>query len=150
MRDDIYNNREQKIIDNIPNSINEIKVSLGKELVAYTQASSATLDSLQYIAGENREVNPDLYDSGQEASAEKSKQRVLTMNNSPYSNMNSSEPVVNNSIDKPNYGPVVSDYGQSSDPWSLGSVSTLILIFTAILVAMVALVSVMIFNHVGL
>lgn len=150
MRDDNYNNREQKIIDNIPKSIDEVKVRMGSELVSYAEGRSATQDSLNYINGNVSAPNPDFFDAGNEVSAEKSKQRVLTMNNTFPEPMKVSEEVVNNPVNKPNYGPVTSDYSQVFDePRSSGSVTTLILVFSALLIAMVALVSVMIFNYIG-
>ena len=150
MRDDNYNNREQKIIDNIPKSIDEVKVRMGSELVSYAEGRSATQDSLNYINGNVSAPNPDFFDAGNEVSAEKSKQRVLTMNNTFPEPMKVSEEVVNNPVNKLNYGSVTSDYSQVFDePRSSGSVTTLILVFSALLIAMVALVSVMIFNYIG-
>lgn len=154
-----FGNREQKIIDNISSSIDEVKVSLGPEIVAYTKSLSATDDSLNYINGASNLAENNFNNLSGDASlangnsmGQKANVRVRTMD-APNANFNTA-PIekedANNfySSSYNNYSEVYNDVSQNR-PGSFGTATMLILLFSTLLVALVAAVSIMIFNYVG-
>lgn len=149
MSNDNFKNREQKIINNISKSIDEIKVSMGAELVSYAKANSVTQSSIDYING-NSNIDPNIYDAGSEGMENVNAKKLVRTLGVQNPGFVPREEVVNNNVDNSynsSYNQVSNDYSQN--PWSLGSATTLILIFTAILVAMVALFSFMVLNYIG-
>ena len=150
-KDELFGGREQKSLDALESSIRYVYDSMKPTLDEALKAQSVVNDSLGVINNNSVDVNDSAFSQGQSDS--RAKVRVLTPNNRPVVKDNYNE--VSNNFSNNNYGInagssagdqgfVNSNYTQS------GSAQTLILIFTAILVVMVVLVSLVILNFPGI
>lgn len=150
-KDELFGGREQKSLDALESSIRYVYDSMKPTLDEALKAQSVVNDSLGVINNNSVDVNDSAFSQGQSDS--RAKVRVLTPNNRPVVKDNYNE--VSNNFSNNNYGfnagSSAGDQGfVNSNYTQSGSVQTLILIFTAILVVMVVLVSLVILKFFGI
>lgn len=150
-KDELFGGREQKSLDALESSIRYVYDSMKPTLDEALKAQSVVNDSLGVINNNSVDVNDSAFSQGQSDS--RAKVRVLTPNNRPVVKDNYNE--VSNNFSNNNYGfnagSSAGDQGfVNSNYTQSGSAQTLILIFTAILVVMVVLVSLVILNFPGI
>lgn len=150
-KDELFGGREQKSLDALGSSIRYVYDSMKPTLDEALKAQSVVNDSLGVINNNSVDVNDSAFSQGQSDS--RAKVRVLTPNNRPVVKDNYNE--VSNNFSNNNYGfnagSSAGDQGfVNSNYTQSGSAQTLILIFTAILVVMVVLVSLVILNFPGI
>ena len=150
-KDELFGGREQKSLDALESSIRYVYDSMKPTLDEALKAQSVVNDSLGVINNNSVGVNDSDFSQGQSDS--RAKVRVLTPNNRPVVKDNYNE--VSNNFSNNNYGfnagSSAGDQGfVNSNYTQSGSVQTLILIFTAILVVMVVLVSLVILKFLGI
>lgn len=156
-KDELFGNREQESLKTLGPATMYVLNAMKPTLDANLKAQSVVNNSLDFINSSDNVVNNvnDGFDPslGQGQSETRAKVRVLTPNNTP--GVRSSVSEVNNSFDtNRNYYAPSAGYSDNSQSNSnvfgnIGSAQTLILIFTAILVVMVFLVSFVIMNFLG-
>ncbi|MGN0993302.1 MAG: hypothetical protein ACI4PE_05230 [Bacilli bacterium] len=150
-KNDNFGGREQKSLDALESSIKYVYDSMKPTLDESLKAESVVNDSLGVINNSYANSNDVNNYSSQGQSESRAKVRVLTPNNRPVVKDNYNE--VSNNFGSNNYG---FNAGYSADnqgfvnPKQSGSAQTLILIFTAILVVMVVLVSLVIMRFLGI
>lgn len=150
-KNDNFGGREQKSLDALESSIKYVYDSMKPTLDESLKAESVVNDSLGVI--NNNYANSDDVNnySSQGQSESRAKVRVLTPNNRPVVKDNYNE--VNSNFGSNNYG-FNAGYSAGNQEFvnskQSGSVQTLILIFTAILVVMVVLVSLVIMRFLGI
>lgn len=150
-KDELFGGREQKSLDALGSSIRYVYDSMKPTLDEALKAQSVVNDSLGVINNNSVGVNDSDFSQGQSDS--RAKVRVLTPNNRPVVKDNYNE--VSNNFSNNNYGfnagSSAGDQGfVNSNYTQSGSAQTLILIFTAILVVMVVLVSLVILKFFGI
>lgn len=150
-KDELFGGREQKSLDALGSSIRYVYDSMKPTLDEALKAQSVVNDSLGIINNNSVGVNDSDFSQGQSDS--RAKVRVLTPNNRPVVKDNYNE--VSNNFSNNNYGfnagSSAGDQGfVNSNYTQSGSAQTLILIFTAILVVMVVLVSLVILKFFGI
>lgn len=150
-KDELFGGREQKSLDALGSSIRYVYDSMKPTLDEALKAQSVVNDSLGVINNNSVDVNDSAFSQGQSDS--RAKVRVLTPNNRPVVKDNYNE--VSNNFSNNNYGfnagSSAGDQGfVNSNYTQSGSAQTLILIFTAILVVMVVLVSLVILKFFGI
>lgn len=150
-KDELFGGREQKSLDALESSIRYVYDSMKPTLDEALKAQSVVNDSLGVINNNSVGVNDSDFSQGQSDS--RAKVRVLTPNNRPVVKDNYNE--VSNNFSNNNYGfnagSSAGDQGfVNSNYTQSGSAQTLILIFTAILVVMVVLVSLVILKFLGM
>lgn len=150
-KDELFGGREQKSLDALGSSIRYVYDSMKPTLDEALKAQSVVNDSLGVINNNSVGVNDSDFSQGQ--SDARAKVRVLTPNNRPVVKDNYNE--VSNNFSNNNYGfnagSSAGDQGfVNSNYTQSGSAQTLILIFTAILVVMIVLVSLVILKFLGI
>lgn len=150
-KDELFGGREQKSLDALESSIRYVYDSMKPTLDEALKAQSVVNDSLGVINNNSVDVNDSDFSQGQSDS--RAKVRVLTPNNRPVVKDNYNE--VSNNFSNNNYGfnagSSAGDQGfVNSNYTQSGSAQTLILIFTAILVVMIVLVSLVILKFLGI
>lgn len=150
-KDELFGGREQKSLDALESSIRYVYDSMKPTLDEALKAQSVVNDSLGVINNNSVGVNDSDFSQGQ--SDARAKVRVLTPNNRPVVKDNYNE--VSNNFSNNNYGfnagSSAGDQGfVNSNYTQSGSAQTLILIFTAILVVMIVLVSLVILKFLGI
>lgn len=152
-KDELFGGREQKSLDALESSIRYVYDSMKPTLDEALKAQSVVNDSLGVINNSYDNMNDVNNYSSQGQSDSRAKVRVLTPNNRPVVKDNYNE--VSNNFSNNNYGfnagSSAGDQGfVNSNYTQSGSAQTLILIFTAILVVMVVLVSLVILKFLGM
>ncbi len=136
---------ENRMLNEISSSTKEVENALKPVLNEKINSESATMDSMNYIDGQNMGNNETL------ASESRGKVRVLTPNNNYVNHDFNSNNDYNNEQNM-----VSNNYDSSSNPPSnpffntLGSAQALILISTAVLVVLVFIVSFSIMKYIGI
>ena len=145
--DDRFSGREQGILDNTHKACDIVKAKVGLELELYKQSNSVTENSIDFITNSN--------DSGQSHEVFQNNKTLARTMTPPGGHVPVSNASANGSASNSNYSNYNSfnaSYVDSSytNPYTNGSVSTLILVGVLALIILVVVVSLFIMNYIGL
>lgn len=145
-----FDNREQRVLDNVKVATDKTKGSLSVLLETYKISKTSAKDAVNTAGNFTPPGDVNNYDNGMSGSMENSKKLVRTLgtpyNSSPkFSSTNSNSAPTNY-----NYGPVSSGEGFSQSQSGNVSTGTLVFIFSAILILMVCAITYFVLQYFGI